>query len=219
MKRIIAAYLSFNKAERYGLAGLLIAIVLLVSIRLLMPFLSKEETPDNFIAAEWKETKEKTWPTPPPSGPIAASTATSTTPAALFVFDPNTLDSDGFRKLGLREKTTSLLLKWRSKGKVFYRKEDFRKLYTLTEAEYERLAPYIIIAASARSNAATKKIHINKADSAALVAINGIGPRLAHRILEYRKKYGAFTSQEQILEVYRFPDSVFARLRKEIIVD
>ena len=38
----------------------------------------------------------------------------------LFIFDPNTLDSAGFRKLGLREKTTSNLMKWRAKGKRFY---------------------------------------------------------------------------------------------------
>lgn len=63
----------------------------------------------------------------------------------LFPFNPNTLDSAGFIRLGLREKTTAILLHWRAKGKVFRRKEELKKVYTLTPEDYQRLEPYILL--------------------------------------------------------------------------
>lgn len=70
---------------------------------------------------------------------------TPTVRGHLFPFNPNTLDSAGFIRLGLREKTTAILLHWRAKGKVFRRKEELKKVYTLTPEDYQRLEPYILL--------------------------------------------------------------------------
>ncbi len=46
------------------------------------------------------------------------------------------------------------------------------------------------------------QIDINHADSAAWVALPGIGPGFARRILGFRERLGGFSSAEQLLEVY-----------------
>ncbi len=48
----------------------------------------------------------------------------------------------------------------------------------------------------------TWQIDVNQADSAAWVALPGIGPGFARRILGFRERLGGFASVEQLLEVY-----------------
>lgn len=56
-------------------------------------------------------------------------------------------------------------------------------------------------------------IDINTADSAALVALNGIGAKLAHRILERRQQLGHFKNYDELWHVYHFAEAT----RKEIL--
>lgn len=55
-------------------------------------------------------------------------------------------------------------------------------------------------------------LDINMADTAAFIALPGIGPVLAARIVLFRDKLGGFHSVSQIGEVYGLPDSVFRYL-------
>ena len=43
--------------------------------------------------------------------------------------------------------------------------------------------------------------NLNSADADALIALPGIGPALARRIIAYRKQHGPFTSVEQLIEI------------------
>ncbi len=52
-------------------------------------------------------------------------------------------------------------------------------------------------------------IDINTADTTALIALPGIGSKLAGRIVSFRDKLGGFNSVNQISEVYGLRDSVF----------
>ena len=57
-------------------------------------------------------------------------------------------------------------------------------------------------------------VDINDADSIAFIALPGIGPRLASRILNFREKLGGFYSSDQLSEVYGLPDSTFQNIRQ-----
>lgn len=160
MKEISKAWFSFNKPERMGLIVLLSILLLLIAIRLLLHCfvrndVSNEE--ERRLVQAWETFKaenkisEKYAAGDTPHKPVVktkpggkAAIHKNTSPK-LFPFDPNSIDSAGLRRLGLREKTTSIFLHWRAKGKVFYKKEELRKVYTLTEEEYLRLEPYIKI--------------------------------------------------------------------------
>jgi DNA uptake protein ComE-like DNA-binding protein len=54
------------------------------------------------------------------------------------------------------------------------------------------------------------QIDINQADSAAWVALPGIGPGFARRIMGFRERLGGFAVAEQLLEVYGI-DTVWVR--------
>src|SRR5262249_54984708 len=66
----------------------------------------------------------------------------------LFYFDPNVLSFEGWRKLGIREKTASTIQNYLHKGGHFYKAEDLKKIYGVHADEYTRLEPYIRIATS-----------------------------------------------------------------------
>lgn len=65
--------------------------------------------------------------------------------AALFPFNPNRADSLIFRSLGLSGWMARNILRYREKGGLFRKVEDFRKIYGLTEEQYAALLPYIKI--------------------------------------------------------------------------
>ncbi len=65
--------------------------------------------------------------------------------AETFYFDPNTADSTQLLRLGLQPWQVRNIYKYRAKGGVYRRKEDFARLYGLTVKDYRRLEPYIRI--------------------------------------------------------------------------
>ena len=70
----------------------------------------------------------------------------------LFEFDPNTLSVNGWKRLGLREKTIQTIQNYISKGGSFRNPEDIKHVYGLFPDEAERLLPYIKIKNSDKSS-------------------------------------------------------------------
>lgn len=161
------------------------------------------------------------------------------TKAVLFYFDPNTLDAVGWQKLGVREKTAATIVKYVSKGGKFRKPEDISKIYGLFKDDCERLMPYVKIADQpafekkygaekkeysfndkpaytssypAKKTLPVKSIEINTADTTALIALPGIGSKLAARIINFRDKLGGFYSVKQVGETYGLPDSTFTKI-------
>lgn len=143
----------------------------------------------------------------------------------LFEFDPNTIDEAGWKRLGLRDKTISTIVNFRNKGGKFKTADDIEKIWGLFPNEAARLKPYVRIAASNENEInqfkktykpyekpAIAVVDINAADSNALDALPGIGPKLSSRILQFRKKLGGFHSIEQIKETYGLQDSVYQKI-------
>lgn len=64
-------------------------------------------------------------------------------PIQLHAFNPNKLNQAQAISLGLSPRVGKTIENYLSKGGKFYKKEDFKKIYGLQEADYERLAPYI----------------------------------------------------------------------------
>ncbi len=62
-----------------------------------------------------------------------------------FYFDPNTADSTELLRLGLQPWQVRNIYRYRAKGGVYQKKEDFARLYGLTVKDYRRLEPYIRI--------------------------------------------------------------------------
>jgi len=148
-------------------------------------------------------------------------------------FDPNVAGKRKLRELGINAKTTNTLLRYREKGGVFYKKEDIRKIYGLSDSLYKLLAPYIQIGAVRSENTSYKKpvqalnevdkevtlIELNRVDSVGLLPLSGIGPVYAGRIVKYRNLLGGFYSEEQLREVYGLSNETFEKIQEHVWTD
>lgn len=151
-----------------------------------------------------------------------------------FEFDPNGLAEKDWQKLGLSPRQIKVIKNYEARGGRFYRKEDLKKMYSISASQYARLEPYIRIVSNQpeafklnskkkydlqadtyKRDAATP-IELNNADSAMMVSIRGIGPVFASRIIRYRDRLGGFHSKEQLKEIYGI-DSVKYTLLKDLI--
>lgn len=65
--------------------------------------------------------------------------------AGYFRFDPNTLSLDSFILLGFSSKQAQVILNYREKGGRFRRREDFRKMYVVSDERYALLEKWMDI--------------------------------------------------------------------------
>ncbi len=129
-----------------------------------------------------------------------------------------------------------MIEKYKAKGGTFYKAEDIRKIFVLSDEQKEKLLPFVRIDAS--RNAATKsfsnadfsnaqepalkhqraKVDINTADSAQFEKLPFIGAKRAASIVKYRTWLGGFYSIEQVSEVYSIPDSVYQKIKSDLTI-
>jgi competence protein ComEA len=145
-----------------------------------------------------------------------------------FYFDPNTISLSQWLALGLSQKQAAVIIKYRDKGGHFTTASDFRKIFTITDAQHQALAPFIkiiqkrsdtVIAYSEIKSKEIKQVEINTATISQLEALPGIGVYLAKSIVEYRTKLGGFVNAKQLTEVYSFTDSLYNVLKNYLLVD
>ena len=143
-----------------------------------------------------------------------------------FPFDPNTADSTQLLRLGLQPWQVRNIYKYRSRGGIYRKKEDFAKLYGLTVKDYRRLEPYIRISADFQPAAnlvaerprlerdtvrypvkikETEHIVLNTADTNELKRVPGIGSYYAKEIVRHGKWLGGYVSVDQLDEIEDFP--------------
>ena len=150
--------------------------------------------------------------------------------AELFPFNPNDADSATLLRVGLKPWQVRNLLKYRRKGGRWRSADDFRRLYGLTEEEFQRLRPYIIIPPSAEENQnslakesgrrdSLRRIYpekfgeltvlsLNAANTTLLQRIPGIGRYRAAQICRYRERLGGYISTAQLREIGDLPEGI-----------
>jgi len=70
-----------------------------------------------------------------------------------------------------------------------------------------------------RTRIGANPIDINRADSAQLLPLPGIGPVFAGRIIKYRNLLGGFVSIDQLGEVYGISQETLQKIRDKIVLD
>lgn len=125
-----------------------------------------------------------------------------------FPFDPNTVSVEDLCRLGFSPRQAISIDNYRKKGGRFRRKGDFARSFVVSDSVYARLEPYIDIPLT----------DLNKADSAALDALPGIGGWFAVKILEHREALCGFSYKEQLLDIRNFDREKFDGLADLITV-
>lgn len=240
LKQFFIEYFNMNRMQQ---SGTIVLIFLIIVVSLLPRFVARynanRSQPDfarfDSLMANYE--------------PLPVATSEPVTHArnidTVFTFDPNTATYDDFLCMGLSEKISANIVKYRKSGGKFRTPDDFARIYGINDSIYSRLKPYISIAAKAPSESqrqtAKKKypdgkktgkttkpayepkelliVELNSADSAQLVALRGIGSVLARRIIAYREMLGGFHSVEQLREIRNLSPETYANLFPQFTID
>lgn len=220
-------FLYFSRKERRGIIALVILIALVIAFNFIYPTIQKPHEPihlnnekaekdyNEFVASlkEKKEKEKTTYPT--------YSFKEKQRNITLQPFDPNTADSLTFVQLGLPAWMAKNIMSYRSKGGKFKKKEDFRKVYGMTDEQFTTLQPWIQIHETSLSKDTVRLItkeyrkdtvqvfkypagtviDLNEADTTELKKVPGIGSGIAKRIVAYRKQLGGFYTINQLSEI------------------
>ncbi len=228
MRKLLNAYFDFSKGEFNGLIALIMLVVLIAITpdvyRFIMP--EPEDPVVEQLAIKRLEFGAKQ-PRRFNDRRVTKENPKKERSYSLFPFDPNTINIDGWQRLGLSFKQSAAIIKYLEKGGRFRKTEDLQKMYTITPEIYKRISPYVKIEDKHAGNINAKTfvlkeakiIEINEADSAALIEIKGIGPAFANRIIKYRARIGGFYRKEQLLEVFGLDSIKYEEIRNQISVD
>ena len=237
MKNPIVSYFNFSKKELNGILVLFIILSMIFGFPFCYRFFKQ---PEAFNLSEFKDE-------------IAVFKASATRKnrsyekirnyiednelnPVFFAFDPNGLSDNDWQRLGLSARQAKVIKNYEAKGGRFYRKEDLKKIYSITESQYASLEPYIRIRSDKPKAFNEKKfsdykkkytltkrefaiIEINSADSITLESIRGIGPAFASRIIRFRDRLGGYYSKEQLKEVYGMDSIKYALLSDQVSAD
>lgn len=144
-------------------------------------------------------------------------------------FDPNTVDYDGLRRLGLTKHEAVSLLKYRAAGKIFRIPEDVTLCYGISDSLFYRLEPYIRIGrkyAIAPQEYRTGRVvsepmppapfRIDTVSARYLRAIGALSKRQAEAFVRWRDLSGIY-DMEELRACYVVSDSVASALEPYVI--
>ncbi len=177
------------------------------------------------------------------SSKFSAKNSSPKPEAHFFPFNPNTQSPEKWKELGLSPKQISTITHYQEKGGKFFKKEDLKKIYGISESLYLQLEPYIQLPEKPRqANFESKwnlhksdslhnkqeqvqkletphQVELNSADTAELKAIKGIGSAFAKRILNYREKLGGFLSFKQLYEVWGVDTETISKIIPQLTLN
>ena len=147
-------------------------------------------------------------------------------PVQSFPFNPNTADSMTLLRVGLKPWQVKNLMAYRRAGGRWKDADDFKRLYGLSEEEFQRLRPYVQIPPAVKEvyftehdRARQDSLHhlrpekftqltvldLNTVDTLTLRKIPGIGVGYSRSIVSYRERLGGFVSVAQLKEIEGLP--------------
>ena len=148
---------------------------------------------------------------------VVTDITSSSAQSVLFPFNPNTLDADGWNRLGLQERLVKTILNYRNKGGRFYKPGDLKKIWGMDPKKANQLIPYVELPDQETKKIINKSIvtiiDVNIASLEEWKTLPGIGETLSNRILKYRDQSGGFARVEELQQVYGITDSIFGLIK------
>jgi len=236
----IKPFFSLNKSEQRGIIVLIIIILLIVITNMFLPYFSKAKTESNLIKykAEIDSFNFNQQPLIDSvnieilqnSGNIDRAIALQKIKP--IYFNPNKYPAEAWKKMGFTNQQIRNIKNYEAKGGKFKRKEDVKKIYSISDVEYEIIEPYIDIPSPyklKKGKVISKKvksknpkftiIEINSASSPYLESSLGLTSYLAKRIISYKNVLGGYINKKQLKEVYGLNDSIYNTIKKYVEID
>ena len=225
--KTLRAYFDFTRSERNAALMMLTASLLLLAIPYV--FRPKADAPSDFSILQ--AIADDTSCEPDVSEAHSNYDRKRHAYAKPFAFDPNSADEQTLVKLGFKPWLAKRVLKFRLAGGRFKTGADLYKLYGADSVLVDRLQPFVRIKPFEQEDKkpyaktaypqrrSLEVIELNTADTTALIALPGIGSKLAKRIIAFRERLGGFYSTDQLKEVYGLKPEVIELILPRIRVD
>lgn len=139
-------------------------------------------------------------------------------------FRIDTATADYLRTIGFSVRQAELIIRYGEMIGGYRSIEEFEECYAVDSTMAATLKPYIIFPERDTTHISFKRaqhesIDVNSADSAALVALPGIGPKSVVHILRYRDLLGGYYDISQILELDIVTSDNFQLFSSQIYCD
>jgi len=209
--KILKSHFRYNKSQRNGIFFLLIFIVFLQGIFFFVDFSSEENNgvSQTEIVAFQQEMDS-----------LKNVEIRSRTPK-IYPFNPNFITDFKGHQLGMSTNEIDKLLVFRAQGKFINSTKQFQEITGINDSLLAVISPYFKFPDWIASGKNTEKQYskskidksivkkdINAASAEDLKMINGIGEKLAKRIIDYRIKLQGFSFNDQIFEVWALEKEV-----------
>jgi len=230
MKNLIKDYFYFTKRERNGLL-LLVGLALLF---LALPTIFRKfRSVEKYEFQEYKQLMASTIERD------KNQTKTSKESMEIVKFDPkpidpNLADKQAFLNLGLSQKLVNTILNYRNKGGKFKDAKSLKKIYGMTESDFQRIQSYLfflstpeitarnnpkaIVVSQLLTSAAqvviqppTQKFDPNTISKKDLQAI-GLPEKIINRMIKFRNNGGKFQKAEELKVVYGMKEAWVEKL-------
>ena len=152
----------------------------------------------------------------------------------IYPFNPNFITDYKGYKLGLSVAEIDRLHQFRNQNKYVNSPEDFQKVTKVSDEVLNKISPYFKFPdwVTNKSNSTSEKFHkflpkekvaiiqkdINIATREDLIAVYGIGEKLADKILSEKEKLGGFVSMEQFQFMWGISPEAIDDLQKRFFV-
>lgn len=239
-------YLTFHSQEKTRVISLSVFILGLLVVQLYLSFRQPTKNLESieFLGAEHftkLETQiaiaesEKEWKKP-------SKAKNESTRKPLVAFNPNELDSAGWRSIGLSPKQAQVMVRIRNERNGFKSKAELERINMLDHVIND-IRLLILLPDSAPKKVYEKRkfndqtfkkdtgkhkwtkkefkklnIDLNTTDTLELVELYGIGPSFARRIIKFRNALGGFHSKEQLLDVWGMDSARYTGIEDEVFI-
>lgn len=246
LKKWISPFFSLSKSEQRGIILFSFLIFMVLVFRLLMPFFIEEEPIDNSQFIKEMEAFYQVQQHLSDSIQIERMQNRGELDKELaarklkpFPFNPNQLPEEQWILIGLTPKQVKSIKNYEAKGGKFKSKADVKKMYAISDIEYQILEPYIVIPEEEKpektyeqktvkkeyskktypEKKSPQPVEINSADSAMLVYQLLLPPWLSGRVVKYKNLLGGFYNAQQLSEVYGFKTNILQATLPYVQVD
>ena len=215
--------LSYSKSQRIGIIILFALIFICQGIYFFKNFNSVENAPKE--KAQWLSYQKEI-----DSLKILKSDFKPT----IYPFNPNFITDFKGYKLGMSVAEIDRLLAFRKQNKFVNSAEEFQQVTKISDSLLKAISPYFKFPdwVKNKTNVTSEKFHkflpkekekivqkdINTASREDLIAVYGIGEKLADKILQEKEKFGCFVSMEQFQFMWGISPEALSDLEKRFSI-
>ncbi len=220
----IRQVVNFTVSEKRGILVLIALILVLVLLRIYLPFYLAKSQVSKFELSYLKLTESKEKSDNTKSEIKLELKKEDKQYHDIVPIDPNKASYDDLIRAGFSPFISSNIIKYRNSGGRFSKPSDIYKIYGVDSGYCEIISQNIDIEKDTLEQKTTLsdkhiKVNICIAGTEELEYLPGIGTILSERIVKYRELLGGYVDVKQIKEVYGITDSTFKLIEHSIFTE